>query len=295
MATQWVSLAPLPSARQECGVTVLGSELVLVGGIDAGETPRAEVFAYDPVADRWRTLAPLPAPLHHPNVGVVDGRLYVAGALTGINFAAVGVTLEYDPVADSWTSRRAMPTGTERGYGGVGVIGGRLYVAGGVREGTARAEFSAYEPASDSWTVLPPMAVARDHLVGAVVGGRLYALAGRSGVTQRGQVEIYDPVTGAWSSGRAMPTPRGGGMGGVLGGRIVVMGGEGNPAAGSNGVFGEVEVYDPASDSWAVAAPMRTPRHGTGAVAIGDLLIVPGGAGVVNFGALAVNEALRFS
>jgi hypothetical protein len=46
-------------------------------------------------------------------------------------------------------------------------------------------------------------------------------------------------------------------------------------------VFGTHEAYDPALDGWESYAPMRTPRHGTGAVAIGDFIHVAGGGPIV--------------
>jgi hypothetical protein len=65
------------------------------------------------------------------------------------------------------------------------------------------------------------------------------------------------------------------------------MGGE-----GSNRVFGQNEAYDPASDTWEQYAPMPTPRHGLGAVAIGDFIHVAGGGPVMGGGVQsAVHEA----
>jgi hypothetical protein len=57
---------------------------------------------------------------------------------------------------------------------------------------------------------------------------------------------------------------------------MFVMGGE-----GSNRVFGQNEAYDPASDKWEAYAPMPTPRHGLGAVAIGDFIYVAGGGPIM--------------
>jgi Kelch motif len=59
-------------------------------------------------------------------------------------------------------------------------------------------------------------------------------------------------------------------------GKIFVMGGE-----GTNRVFGQNEAYDPEKDAWEQYAPMSTPRHGLGAVAIGDAIYVAGGGPVV--------------
>lgn len=88
-----------------------------------------------------------------------------------------------------------------------------------------------------------------------------------------------------------MPSPRAGSAAGVVAGRIIVVGGEGN-ARRPDGVFVEAEAYDPAADVWRPLPPMLTPRHGTGAAALGPKLYVPGGATRQGFGAVATNEAL---
>jgi N-acetylneuraminic acid mutarotase len=186
-----------------------------------------------------------------------------------------------------------MPAGSQRGGSAVGVIGGRIYVAGGLRNLNALASCSVYDPAADTWTGLPSMTFTRDHGVGAAVGGLLYVIGGRDGSTLRAQNEAFDPVSATWASRAAMPTARGGCIGGVVGGRIVVCGGEGNPAGGSGGVFSQTEAYDPVTNTWSSLEAMRLPRHGTGAAGIGDSLYVPGGATVANFAAVDGHDALR--
>ena len=52
------------------------------------------------------------------------------------------------------------------------------------------------------------------------------------------------------------------------------------------------EAYDIASDTWEAYAPMMTPRHGLGAVAIDDTIYVAGGGPVMGGGIQsAINEA----
>ncbi|CAN8097887.1 unnamed protein product [Discula destructiva] len=48
----------------------------------------------------------------------------------------------------------------------------------------------------------------------------------------------------------------------------------------STGVFNEMEVFDTATETWTRLAPMRPPRHGTSAVAVGGRVYVPGGGTV---------------
>jgi N-acetylneuraminic acid mutarotase len=88
-----------------------------------------------------------------------------------------------------------------------------------------------------------------------------------------------------------MPTARSGHGAVVMGGRIYTMGGE-----GTRRVFGQVESYDPKSDKWEHHTAMRTPRHGLGAVAIGDSIFVAGGGVVVggNFQS-AINEEFKLA
>ena len=88
-----------------------------------------------------------------------------------------------------------------------------------------------------------------------------------------------------------MPISRGGSTGAILNGRLYVFGGEGNESQPS-GVFANVEVYDPVTDTWQVLPPMPTPRHGTGAATVGSTIYVPGGATVAGFGAVDTHESL---
>jgi N-acetylneuraminic acid mutarotase len=291
-APAWKSLAPLAAGpRQETAVVALGGRIYVLGGFDRQNRVVDIVEAYDPTRDRWEARKPLPMPLHHANAAVVSNKLYVVGALTGMDFRAVGVAYEYDAKADAWTPRTAMPPGTERGAAAVMVVGSRIYVAGGLR-GASVGDFSSYDTATDRWESLPPMPGPRDHLVGGVVKGILFAVGGRGpAVGLTGRVDAFDPSAKTWSVRKAMPTARAGCAAGVIGDRIIVAGGEGNRGR-PDGVFVEVEAYDASIDTWKSLPPMLTPRHGTGGMAVGGKLYVPGGATREGFGATAVNESL---
>ena len=290
-ASAWRPLAPLLAPRQEHAVAYVADRIYVIGGFDRQGRATDTVEAYDPARDRWEGRRPLPAALHHVNAAALSGKLYVVGALGASGFDAVGASYEYDPESDRWTPRSPMPAGTERGASGVAVVGPRIYVAGGLR-GTSVGDVSAYEPAGDRWEALPAMPGPRDHLVACAVGEVLFAIGGRGpAVGLSGRADAFDPKSQRWSSRRAMPTPRAGCGAAVVAGRIVVVGGEGNRTR-ADGIFPEVEAYDPAADSWAALPPMSTPRHGLGAVEIQGKLYAPGGATRAGFGAVATNEVL---
>ncbi len=128
----------------------------------------------------------MPTPRNHATTGVVTGKIYVIGGRIGGGFITSGssnidVVEEYDPAADTWGAPRAkMPSA--RSAMASGVLGGRIYVTGGEGQNaqmmyTFRA-LEAYEPASNSWTILPSMPVSRHGLAGAVVGNRLHMVSG---------------------------------------------------------------------------------------------------------------------
>jgi N-acetylneuraminic acid mutarotase len=73
-----------------------------------------------------------------------------------------------------------MPTARSALAGGV--HGGRIYVAGGEMQDTQKSAtfraFEGYDPATNSWTVLPGMPVSRHGMAGGVTGDQLHLVSG---------------------------------------------------------------------------------------------------------------------
>lgn len=290
--TRWEPRAPVQGGPiQETAVVALDDKVYVIGGFTDAAQEVSAVRVYDPATDSWSDAAALPMPVHHANAAVVDGTLYVLGALVTLGFTPVDNVWAYSPETDSWTEKSPIPVA--RGSSAIGVIDGKIYVAGGLGEAGAIDNMAVYDPATDGWTELAPLPEARDHMVGAAVDGIFYAIGGRrqSVGAITGRVDAYDPGTGEWTARAPMITPRGGAAAGVVLGAIYVAGGEGNADVDS-GVFPQTEAYFPATDTWQVLPDMRTPRHGTGAAAIDNVLYVPGGADIQAFGAVATHEAL---
>ncbi len=290
----WQSLPALQAGpRQETAVVSLNEEVYVLGGFDevADILPLVEV--YTPATASWRYAAPLPEPRHHINAAAAGGKLYVLGGLLGHSFSAEGSSWVYDPVADTWSGVEPMPKGSERGGGLTVAIGNKIYVVGGYRLG-AVSDVSVYDITADSWQALASQPEPLDHLMGGAVAGRVFAIGGRDGSIEGivSRVDVYDPKSDAWAPAAALPTARGGAAAAVIDSLIYVLGGEGNQAA-SNGVFADVEVYDTTTDSWQHLAPMKTPRHGTGAAAVNGVVYVPGGATQQAFGAVDTHEAYK--
>ncbi|KAF2167493.1 hypothetical protein M409DRAFT_22302 [Zasmidium cellare ATCC 36951] len=279
--------------RQEHAVAKLGSKLYLIGGVYYNNTYGVEttnrIEAFDTQGELWHVAAPLPQPVNHPNAASVGGKIYVLGSLgAGGNWTALRETYAYDPFLDAWQSLAPLPFGTERGSSAVGVWNNTIYLAGGMQfleiippfQQNSVAWTSAYNVEEDTWTTdLPPLPARRQHVGGVVVGSTFYVIGGREdGIDQYRNttfaLDLRNPV--AWRTLAPMPTARGSLACAAIKTWIYCFGGEGDPSNPEH-VFDEVEAYDTESDVWYRLPPMQVPRHGTGAVAFGDSIYIPGG------------------
>jgi N-acetylneuraminic acid mutarotase len=272
------AIASLPADRQEHSVAAANGEVFVLGGYAPNAT--AGVIAYNPENDSWRNVADFIGPFNHANAASVGEKLYVAGFYeAGTMSQASAQTFVYDPVADDWSELAPMPADTNRAASCVAVLGTRIYIFGGARDNAVVADASYYDTAADSWTELPPLPEAREHCTAGAIGEKLYVGGGRTHtITQLlPKTWEFDPVAETYLEKAAILTPRGGSAGAVLGGRLFVFGGEGNPDSQA-GVFGEIEGYDPVTDSWESFAPLAVPRHGFGAAVLDGRIYLPGGA-----------------
>ena len=279
-AGRWESLAPMIEPRQELAAAELGGVIFTVGGL-VGSATANEV--YDPFNDSWSIEADFPVATDHSWAVALGSRLYVGGGSSNRVFS-------YDPAFDRW-NEVASSAFVHGGTPAAAVLNGRILVAGGSGGGMVGNEVEAYDPVTDGWSPLAPMSCARNHTAGGVIGGQLYVAGGRPG--NQTCLEGYDPAADTWSLKAPMPTGRSGIAGAVVAGCFYVFGGEGNPND-PNGIFHEVEAYDPASDEWTPLPPMQTGRHGIYAAALGNVVYLPGGATRAGLGATAVNEAYVF-
>ncbi len=194
----WKALTPMPSKRGSALAAVVGDKLYVIGGASTipgskdttvsptqPHTSVGTVEEYDPAANTWRARSQMPTPRNHASIGVVNGKIYVIGGRVGAAFIGlasdVSVVEEYDPATDHWSGPRArMPTA--RSALATGVYGGRIYVAGGEYQdphmmATFRA-VEAYDPATNSWTEMPPLPVSRHGLAAGVIGNRFHVVGG---------------------------------------------------------------------------------------------------------------------
>jgi N-acetylneuraminic acid mutarotase len=282
-APEWRQAAAMPVPRGEVAATVVGAEIVVVGGFVASGQNSARVDAYSPRTNRWRRLRDLPAAVDHAMAASDRGRLYVVG---GYGIARERRTAAYVLERGSWRRLRPMPEG--RAAAGAAVVGSRLYVVGGVGPSGLARRALAYDLRLDRWSSLPGP-TPREHLAVTASGGRIYALAGRrAGIdTNLTALESYAPGARAWAPLPPIPDPRGGTAAAAIAGRIVSVGGE-EP----QGTIAEVFAYEIAARRWRRLADLPTPRHGLGVVAAGGRVYAIAGGRDPGLAVSGVNEFL---
>lgn len=272
----WETKDPMPTARYGSAAGVIGGKLYVASGCCISPhfpNPRFTVLeVYDPNTDTWTTKAPIPTGVYGAAVGVIDGKLYVAGGQAivseGFNIATLQV---YDPATDTWTTKAPMPFGSV-GMA-AGVIDGKLYVAGGMtppNTGTVDT-LRVYDPVADTWSIKVPMPTAR-MADGGVVNGILYVVGGFSGSILN-LVEAYDPATNTWDTTMApMPTPRYFFSVGVLDGQIHTVGGQDCCVA-----LDAHEVYNPTTDTWTTDTSLLPARILPAVGVVNGILYAAGG------------------
>lgn len=175
----WTRRAPMPTARSGAAAAVVDGRIYVVGG----RPPRGNDFAvYDPAADRWTELPPLPTQRNHLGATAVGGKVYVIGGRFGAGFESERTDrIEiFDPATGEWSMGAPMP----RPRGGVNVVEahGCVHVFGG--EGNDDSpdgvfpDHDMYDPTSNAWTRLAPMAVPVHGVTGAVFTNGLVYLPG---------------------------------------------------------------------------------------------------------------------
>ncbi len=226
-----------------------------------GPSPRA--------ARDWDLLAPLPNPRGETATAEVDGRLYVAGGLTGLTFAVSDEVDAYDPATDTWTEMAPLPE--PRNHAAAAGLDGLFYVSGGggPADNAAQEEIWALDPARDGWTELAPMPEGRYAHRMVALDGLLYVVGG-DGETSR--VLIYDPASDTWSTGAEMPVQRNHLAAVAADGRVWAIGGR---AAAS--VQDRVDIYDPATDTWSSGPPLPEATSAASEGVLGSVIVISGG------------------
>ncbi|EKX46449.1 hypothetical protein GUITHDRAFT_138195 [Guillardia theta CCMP2712] len=255
----WYPVAPMRTARRNCGVGVLNGHLYAVGGRNENKQVMDNIERYDSKEDRWERV-------EHPMQTARSLEiLRVPSSRGGDKRNSSLQTAEcYDAESGKWSPVASM---SERRYGcGAGVLDGKLYVVGGTVEknGDYLETVERYDSETDKWESVAPMSTSRYCCGVAVMKGKLYAVGGvDKRYNKLSSVESFDPTTGAWSPEPPMLTARYNCGVEEAAGNLYVVGGRDE----KNRALCTVECFDGQTHQWRTVSQMSTVRS-SGAVAV---------------------------
>ncbi|KFQ39738.1 Kelch domain-containing protein 8B, partial [Mesitornis unicolor] len=227
--------------------------ILVVGGVDAAQSPLASVEVYHVDEGKWEKKAALAQPSMGISAVQRDGAVYALGGM-GADTSPQALVRVYEPAKDHWQPLPSMPTPC---YGASAFLhGNKIFVlasglcAGGRQGKLPVTAFEAFDLETRSWTRYPSVPSRRAFAACAMADGIVFSLGG---LQQPGPhnfysrphfvntVETFDPAQGAWSKpSRAirMREKRADFVAGCLGGRVVAVGGLGNQSCPLDSVEG---------------------------------------------------------
>ena len=193
-----------------CGMTTVGSQLVMVGGCDLSTNrPTNTVQVYSPSKRSWkRPYPPMNTPRNWPAVSTYHQRLVVAGGrdASRTDLATVEI-LDTSVNHSQWFS--AMPLTMSCYLMSAAITRGTLYLLGG---SLGKQVLSVSLPAltrSDKpltqWRTLPNAPL--EDSMAIAIHGSLWAVGGSHGRQRSSAIHVYDQEN-AWNKVGDLPTER---------------------------------------------------------------------------------------
>ena len=231
-------------------------------------------FEFDPLTNTWTTKsATYPDNMvNNMACGVltVGGtpQIYCVGGSAAGGTTSTGRVFSYDPITDTiatltgddWPGAVAtvLP-------GGFAVVANKLYILGGfdIPVGSTNATW-AFDPTAAvgaKWTQKTNYPVTKSYVPAAAIGGIIYTGGGSdilgTTVTDSAQSFRYDTATDTYTAIASIPRATGETRAVTMGTQMWVLGGGRTAPNPSN----EVDIYDPATDTWSTGTPFGVARR----------------------------------
>jgi serine/threonine protein kinase len=273
-ANTWTSLPALPKARSDLGVTIADGRLVAPGGVSSGQVLRS-VSTFDLMNKTWAGLPDMATARHGMAVAAVAQSVYAIGGSTAIGDDQATVSAEVlklparktQPMPP-WRSLPDAPTARLMAAGAV--LGGKIWIMGGLRNGAALTTVESYDPRTGAWETGPSLPVALHHAAAATYHGEVVVLGGTNDSIANGSNKVFALRGANWVELAPLIHARAAAAAAVVGDKLVVVGGQ-----NAKQLVAQTEVFD--GSSWKDAANMPTPREHLAAVSDGSYLYAIGG------------------
>jgi WD40 repeat protein len=285
----WIPVGTMRVARSGQTATLLPGGDVLVAG---GGSATAEL--YDPTTRAFVPTGRMPLVVSDATATLLpDGQVLVAGGMRG-SLQVKNAEL-YDPSTGTWSATGSMnvarsgQTATLLPDGDVLVAGGgcnpgAFCNAGSFLDTLRSAEL--YDPSTGAWTLTGKMHISREYQTATLLpDGDVLEAGGFTGCdddfcSDTRTAELYDPATGKWSYTGSMHAAREQQTATLLpDGQVLVAGGYNEGGAGGYPYsYSSAELYDPATGTWTLTAPMATAHYGqTATLLTNGWVLIAGG------------------
>ena len=273
-ARAWTKLPDLPQPRSDLGVAIADRRLVAAGGQSAGQVLKS-VGVLDLSTNTWAGLPDMGTARHGMAVDAVGTSVYAIGGSTAVGDGQVTSTAE----ALRLPARRTQPTAqwrslpdapTPRLMTAWAVLGDKIWIMGGLRDGAALQTVESYDPRTGAWQAQPPLPVPLHHAAAATYRGEVVVLGGASSDLTQASTKVFALRGGNWVELPSLTHARAAAAAAVVGDKLVVAGGQ-----NAKQLVPQTEVFD--GSSWRDADNMPTPREHLAAVSDGTYMYTIGG------------------
>src|SRR5215831_19079951 len=275
--------------RLVAGLSALALVIVAVGGFliyqsttGGSSTPTASGSPTVAPQAGWRLGAASPFPVQQLHAAVLDGKIWLAGGLTGSSESTdtpTNKTEYYDLATGKWHPGPDLPFAVHHAI--LVAYQGKLWLIGGFLSQGHNLELAAsskvltLDPAKGRWVPGPSLNHARTAAAAAVVGNEIVVMGGRTGGKTPGEVKQTEIFNGkSWKDAASIPVP-GDHLAAVTDGKYVyVLGGRTFKASANHNA---VQRFDPATNAWTQLTPLPVANSDFGAAYVGGQLITFGG------------------
>ena len=217
----------------------------------------------------WEEKATIsPARWAYDGVAVLNEKIYFVG---GNNSSSIHDRVDrYDPASNTWSTVASMST--VRGRLAVAVLDGKLYAIGGNDASSTLSSVEIYDPSTNTWTAGPSLPGPVKQAAVITVSDKIYLIGGRNNSNlDLNQVLYLESGSSQWVALANMPTAKHAHKVVWYQNRIWTIGGD----AGS--ITGNVESYEPSSNSWRAEPSLITSRRYHSAWVAHESIFVAGG------------------
>jgi len=211
----------VPVASHDDAAALVGRSVELFGGGQAISSDG--LVRIDPTTGKARTAGHLDEPLSDLGAVRIAKAVYLVGGYTGSRYASA--VLRVHPTGSTSVVAR-LPAGLR--YAGVAVLGGTIYVAGGLRTGGETGEVDAVDPRTGAVRRVATLPTPVAHAPLVTIGGALYLVGGTDTAGQAlATILRIDPATGRVTIAGHLPMPLADAAAVSLGATGIILGGGG--------------------------------------------------------------------